>query len=133
LFFGCQNVQQPEKPENLISKDKMIDILTETYMANAARSINNRAINEKGIKMDSLIYKNFGIDSLQFFRSNAYYASDVNSYMEIVQKVETRLTAMQQKMDSIFEAERARKDSISKKFNADKTGTDTEPIKDSLN
>ena len=123
LFSSCQNVRQPEKPKNLISKDKMVDILTETYLSNAARSVNNRAITDKGIKMDSLIYKNFNIDSLQFFKSNAYYASDVNGYMEIIQKVEAKLTGMQQKMDSISETDRARKDSISNVFNAAKRDT----------
>ena len=129
-LFGCQEVNQPEKPKNLIAKDKMIDILTETYMDNAARSVDKRSIISKGIKMDSMVYKNFGIDSLQFAKSNAFYAADVNTYMEIVREVETRLTAMQQKMDSIWEKEWVRKDSIKRILKENKT--DTEPIKDSL-
>ncbi len=129
-FFGCQDVKKPEKPENLIAKDKMINILTEAYLANAARSVDNKSIISKGIKMDSLIYKSFGVDSLQFAKSNEFYASDVNMYMEIFQKVEAKLTGMQKKMDSIREIEKSRKDSISndkivKKLN-------TEPVKDSL-
>ena len=59
-FTGCQNVAQPEKPKDLISKEKMVDLLTEAYLANAARSVNNQAIVDKGIKIDSLIYKNLG-------------------------------------------------------------------------
>lgn len=129
-FSGCQNVVQPKKPDNLISKDKMVDILTETYMANAARSVNNRTIIEKGVILDSLIYKNFGVDSLQFANSNDYYAADVNSYIEIFQSVEARLTAMQQKMDSIREIEIDLKDSIGKQKTEEKTNI--EPLKDSL-
>lgn len=126
-FFGCQDVKQPEKPKNLIAKDKMVDMLTEAYLANAARSVDNKSIISKGIKMDSLIYKNFGVDSLQFAKSNEFYAADINAYMEIFQKVETRLTGMQKKMDSIREMEKSRKDSISKK-----ASQPIEPIKDSL-
>lgn len=129
-FFGCQDVKQPEKPKNLISKEKMVDILTEAYLANAARSVNNQAIIDKGIKMDSLIYKNFGVDSLQFADSNAYYAADINMYMEIFQKVEARLVGMQQKMDSIREADKNRKDSIGKQKLEQKTVA--ELLKDSL-
>lgn len=129
-FLGCQNVQQPEKPKNLISKDKMVDILVETYLANAARSVDNKSIIDKGIKMDSLIYRNFEIDSLQFAKSNEFYAADVNTYMSIFQKVETRLDVMQKKMDSLWESERRIKDSISKKLNGDKEPI--EPVKDSL-
>ena len=80
--------------------------------------------------MDSLIYKNFGVDSLQFAKSNAYYAADVNTYMEIFQKVEARLVAMQKKMDSIREADNKRKDSIGKQKVEDKASA--EPVRDSL-
>ncbi|HNP69046.1 MAG TPA: DUF4296 domain-containing protein [Aequorivita sp.] len=129
-FTGCQNVAQPEKPKDLISKEKMVDLLTEAYLANAARSVNNQAIVDKGIKIDSLIYKNFRVDSLQFANSNAYYAADVNTYMEIFQKVEARLVTMQKKMDSIREADKNRKDSIGKrKF---EENVSAEPVMDSL-
>ncbi len=113
--FGCQDVKQPEKPKDLIGKDKMVDMLTEAYLANSARSVDNKSIITKGIKMDSLIYKNFGVDSLQFAKSNEFYAADIDAYMEIFQKVEARLTGMQKEMDSIREMEKRRKDSISKK------------------
>ncbi len=129
-LFGCQDVNKPEKPENLIAKDKMIDILTETYLDNAARSIDNKSIISKGIKMDSMVYKNFGIDSLQFAKSNAYYAADVNAYMEIFQEVEARLDTIQKKMDSIWEKEWVRKDSIKQKLKENKATA--EPVKDSL-
>ncbi len=126
-FIGCQDVKHPEKPKNLISKDKMVDMLTEAYLANSARSVDNKSIITKGIKMDSLIYKNFGVDSLQFAKSNEFYAADINAYMEIFQKVEARLTGMQKEMDSIRNMEKSRKDSISKK-----ASQPIEPKKDSL-
>lgn len=129
-FFGCQNVEQPERPENLIPKDKMVDILMETYLLNAARSVDNKSIITKGIKMDSLIYRNFGVDSLQFAKSNAFYATDVNTYMSIFQEVETRLDVMRKKMDSLWERERDIKDSIRKKSKENQKNI--EPITDSL-
>ncbi len=129
-FFGCQDVKKPEKPENIIAKDKMIDMLTEAYLANAARSVDNKSIISKGIKMDSLVYKNFGVDSLQFAKSNEFYAADVNTYLDIFQKVEARLTQMQNKLDSLREIEKSRKDSINKDSGVKKLNV--EPVKDSL-
>ncbi|WP_271423925.1 DUF4296 domain-containing protein [Aequorivita sinensis] len=114
--LGCQDVNIPEKPENLIAKDKMIDILKETYLINAARSVNNKAIISKGIKIDSMIYAKYQIDSLQFAKSNAYYASDINSYMIMIQKVESELLSMREEMDSIIKLDRARRDSISERL-----------------
>jgi len=129
-FLGCQDVKQPEKPKNLISKEKMVDMLTEAYLANAARSVNNQAIEDKGIKMDSLIYKNFGVDSLQFANSNEYYAADINTYMEIFQQVEARITSMQQRLDSIREMDKSRRDSIKNQKIDQKV--EAEPLRDSL-
>ena len=114
LSFGaCQNVKQPEKPKNLIGKDKMITILTEAYLANAARSVDNKSIMEQGIKMDSLFYTKFEVDSLQFARSNAFYASDVNLYITMFQEVEARLGEMVKHLDSIQKSKTQSKDSIS--------------------
>jgi|SRR5690606_13404420 len=129
-IFGCQDVKAPEKPKHLIAKDKMVDILTEAYLANAARSVDNKTIISKGIVIDSLVYKNFGVDSLQFAESNAYYAANVDQYIEMFQKVETRLNVLQQKLDSIQEIERSKNDSVKNK--TIDTLPIAEPIKDSL-
>ena len=129
-ILGCQNVERPEKPKNLISKEKMVDVLTEAYLANAARSVNNQAIIDKGIKVDSLIFKKFEVDSVQFAKSNDYYAADINMYLDIFQKVEARLVAMEKKLDSIRNMDRKRKDSVESQQNKERTIA--EPIRDSL-
>ncbi len=129
VFAACQDVVQPEKPKNLIAKDEMVEILIETYLDNAARSIDYKTISASGIKMDSLIYREFNIDSLQFAKSNAFYAADVNIYMEIIQSVEKRLTTMQKKMDSIWEIERLQMKDAN---NKDETENPAAPVRDSL-
>jgi hypothetical protein len=129
-ILGCQNVERPEKPKNLISKEKMVDVLTEAYLANAARSVNNQAIIDKGIKVDSLIFKKFEVDSVQFAKSNDYYAADINMYLDIFQKVEARLVAMEKKLDSIRDMDRKRKDSVESQQNKERIIA--EPKRDSL-
>lgn len=129
-ILGCQNVERPEKPKNLISKEKMVDVLTEAYLANAARSVNNQAIIDKGIKVDSLIFKKFEVDSVQFAKSNDYYAADINMYLDIFQKVEARLVAMEKKLDSIRDLDRKRNDSVESQQNKERIIA--EPKRDSL-
>lgn len=129
-FLGCQEVKQPEKPQNLIPEDKMVDILTETYLANAARSVDNKAIVAQGIQMDDLIFRNFGVDSLQFVKSNNYYAANVNAYMRIFEKVEARLDVMQKNMDSLYERKRRQKDSVKTELKEDQENV--KPVRDSL-
>ena len=72
ILASCQHVDRPEKPENLIPKDQMVQILAEAYTGNAARSISNRTLREEGLQIDSLIYNKYRIDSLQFVESNDY-------------------------------------------------------------
>jgi hypothetical protein len=114
-IVSCQDVKYPEKPKNLIPKDKMAEVLTEAYLANAARSVDNKSLLANGVLIDSLLYAKFGIDSLQFLKSNDYYATNVNAYMEIFEKVEFNLTRLERNLDSIREANYTRNDSVPKK------------------
>ena len=100
LFTACQHVERPEMPEDLISKDLMVDILTDVYISNAAKSVNNKVIRQKGIKLDSIIYRKYGIDSLQFVESHAWYNADLDTYNEIFKEIEQRLEVMKKKVDS---------------------------------
>ena len=101
LFLtGCQNVEKPEMPEDLIGKDMMVEILTDAYISNAAKSVNNKIIRQNGIKLDSLIYNKYGIDSLQFVRSHAWYNADLDLYTDIFAEIEQRLDEMKKKVDS---------------------------------
>lgn len=115
FFIGCQEVKRPEKPENLIPKDKMVAILVESYTGNAARSINNRVLRDQVVTLDSLIYTKFEIDSLQFAKSNAYYASQINEYIALLKEVEERLVNQKAEIDTIIIREaRFKKDSTDK-------------------
>ncbi|NLN24485.1 MAG: DUF4296 domain-containing protein [Bacteroidetes bacterium] len=102
VITGCQNVQRPPKPENLIGEDKMVEILTDLYLANAARGIGSREMIHKNIRLDSLIYAKYDIDSTQFAQSNNYYAGSIDTYIDIFQKVEANLVAMEKEVDSLF-------------------------------
>lgn len=101
LCMACQDVQRPVPPENLIPEDKMVDILTDVYLANAAKSVNNKIIRNKGVKLDSFIYVKYQIDSTLFAESNAYYTTQLNTYNDFFVEIENRLNAMQQQVDSL--------------------------------
>ena len=137
VLLGCQDVKRPEKPENLIPKDKMVAILVESYTGNAARSINNRMLRDQVIALDSLIYKKFEIDSLQFVNSNAYYASQLNEYIAILKEVEERLVKQKAEIDTLIIREaKIIKDSIEmvrekrKKEKDSVTGLQIPPVQD---
>ena len=106
IFFAssCQDVKKPVKPQNLISQETMVSILTEVYISNAARSVNLKLIKEYHIKLDSVVYEKYEIDSLQFAESNAFYSSDLKIYTKIITSVEERLNILKIEKDSVYEA-----------------------------
>jgi hypothetical protein len=80
-----------EKPKNLIEKDKMIDILYDISLLEAIKSQNiNGGITSKA--GSDYIYKKYKIDSLQFVKSNKFYASDIEEYKKMFEKVKEKLT-----------------------------------------
>lgn len=86
-FVGCNGVEKPKKPKNLIAKEKMSEIMYELYILNAAKGVNRKLLELNGIMPLEYIYKRFDIDSLQFAESNKYYAFDTEVYSAIVEKV----------------------------------------------
>ena len=122
LFLGCQDIKEIEKPENLIAKEVMVTILTDVYISNASRSINNKLLKEYNIRLDSVIYNKYHIDSLQFVESNAYYSSNLKTYTSIITEVQEGLIILQKEKDSIFEIiKKAKEDSTKAKKKEDST------------
>lgn len=98
-FVGCNSVDRPKKPENLITKAKMSDIMYDLYILNAAKGVNRKLLELNGIMPVDYIYKKHGIDSLQFAQSNTYYAYDTETYSALIDKTEARL----QKEKDVYE------------------------------
>lgn len=90
LFFAC-NEQLVEKPENLISKDKMIEVLKEMAIVNAAKNTNIIKFQDNKIDPTAYVFKKFNIDSLQFVLSDKYYASMPDIYEAIYTEIDTLL------------------------------------------
>ena len=110
LFFSC-NEKVVEKPENLIPEAKMASILYDISLLNAGKIINEGVLNQYDIEPMGYIYDKYGIDSLQFVKSDTYYASIPTVYEDIYTKVKDRL----EKWEKFFEEERQQKqDSINK-------------------
>lgn len=110
ILAGCQDVKYPEKPENLLSKEKMVQMLADAYIGNASRSksYNNRILRTNGVHLDSILYKKHQVDSLTFVKSNAYYASNLVIYTEIMTEVEKLLLTKKVSVDSILKLQKKR-------------------------
>lgn len=112
-----------EKPENLIPKEKMVSILHDLAILNAAKSSFKTTLKEQNIETMEFLYEKHGIDSIQFSQSDLYYASVPLEYQSIYEKVEALLDERKKiledftkkRNDSIREVNQNSRDSIGEK------------------
>lgn len=90
-LFSCGE-EVVEKPVNLISKDKMIDILYDLAIINAAKSSGPTVMENMNFEPMDYIYNKYQVDSVQFVTSDLYYASLPLEYEDIYKKLENRIT-----------------------------------------
>lgn len=131
-LLACQDVKRPEMPANLIPEDKMVEIMTEVYLINAARSIDNRIIIEKKLALEKFVYLKYGIDSTQFAESNAYYTSDLGMYNKLFLKVEERMVRYKKEVDSLEKIRLQREEAQRKQDSIDGVKVDSVEVTPNL-
>ena len=94
-----------EKPDNLIEKEKMDDIIYDLTLLQAMRGGYQATLDSNKVDVANYIYKKYKIDSLQFANSNRYYASDVAAYNRMFNRVNERLIANKIKADTLAKRE----------------------------
>lgn len=112
LFFGCQNIQYPERPKDLIPEDKMVEVLIDVHLFNAAKSVNRLPLQQTGMTPHQFIYEKHDIDSVQYEKSNAYYGANLNTYERIHTSVKTFLENQKTEIDTVIVREKRKQDSI---------------------
>lgn len=108
ILFSCGE-EVIDKPVNLISKKKMIDILYDLAIIDAAKSSGPRIIENKNFDPMEFIYNKYEIDSMQFVSSDLYYASIPLEYEDIYKKIEDRIIKEKERFEKLGEK---KKDSL---------------------
>ncbi len=111
-FSSCQDIQRPERPKDLIPEDKMVEVLIDVHLFNAAKNVNRLPLQQTGMTPNQFIYEKHNIDSLQFEKSNAYYGADINAYERIHTGVKEFLDNKKREIDTLIAQEKRRQDSI---------------------
>lgn len=100
ILASCKD-EIVKKPERLIEKPVMIDIMYDLSLLNAIKYQNSASLDTFKINPTTYIYKKYKIDSLQFVKSNSYYAADYKEYTDIIEQVNNRLTKNKANLDSL--------------------------------
>nr|WP_315195024.1 DUF4296 domain-containing protein [uncultured Flavobacterium sp.] len=99
-FFSC-NKDLVEKPNNLIDKKVMAAIFYDISLLDAIKYQDPNSLYKNGINPKTYIFKKYKIDSVQFTKSNAYYASDYSEYKKMFDDLNTRLKKEKDVVDLI--------------------------------
>ena len=90
LILSCKE-EVVKKPENLIEKEIMVDVMYDLALLEAIKYQSPNALQAHKINPDEYIYKKYKIDSAQFVQSNMYYASDYKEYKKMYDQINSRL------------------------------------------
>ena len=93
LVFSCNNTlnQNNKPPENLISKEKMVDIIYDMTLITVAKGVNKSILENNGIIPEQYLFNKHSIDSMLFAKSNEYYSYDLKTYQTIYDNVKIKL------------------------------------------
>jgi len=112
-IVSCREEAVP-KPDNLLSKQQMADVLYDITVINSMKGVDKRGLEASILHFDTYLYKKHNIDSVQFTSSNNYYASNPLQYNKIYGLVVARLEKERTIVEAEMKKEQERKDSLQK-------------------
>ena len=98
FLMACTSNTIMKKPDDLIPKKQMVNLLTDMLITSGAENIKNIDL-ERNVNYFPLVFEKYGIDSTRFKESNYYYTSQIDDYEKILKEVDKRLKAMKEKLD----------------------------------
>ncbi len=98
LFYSCKQ-EAISKPKNLIEQNKMVDIIYDLALLEGIKTQNYGV--KQNINAMQFVYDKYKIDSLQFVKSNQYYASDIRNYKKMYEEINKRIETNKTYLDSL--------------------------------
>ena len=111
LTISCK---QETKPNHLIEKEMMVNIMYDLSILQALRYQNPTSIDSFQINARDFVGKKYRIDSLQFAQSNVYYSTNNEQYKDMFNQVVGRINKEKAASDSLIKVEIKQKSKINK-------------------
>jgi len=123
IVGACSNKSEIPKPAKPIDAAVMENILYDLALLQALKSYSPEKLTQNNINSTTYIYQKYKIDSLQLVENNKYFASDIDEYNLMFNRVNERLQKQKKEMDSLSKKDKKEKtekmmdsmDKISKK------------------
>jgi hypothetical protein len=114
LILSCKE-EVVKKPENLIEKEIMVDVMYDLALLEAIKYQSPNALETNKINPDEYIFKKHKIDSAQFVQSNMYYASDYKQYKKMYDQISSRLKENKSLTEAAIKSENDKAQLLKKK------------------
>lgn len=112
LFASCTVKNEIKKPEKLIEKDVMENILYDLALLQALKGYSPQELQKNHVNPKSYIYQKYKIDSIQFVENNKYYSSDIEEYKlmydRIIKRIETEKKTVDAEISKDFKKKQQR-------------------------
>ena len=124
VFVSCKE-EVVKKPNRLIEKDVMVNIMYDLSLLEAIKYQSPAILDSNKISPKQYIYKKYKVDSLQFAQSNVYYASDYEEYKNMFEQMTKRLDQKKLAVEALIKAEKKKKKEAKKAKSALNKKTDS--------
>jgi hypothetical protein len=104
-LLSCSN-KSAKKPDNLISLKTMEEVIYDVYMLNAIKISNKKLLQNEEVSFEKEIFEKYNIDSLQFAKSNDFYAADFETYKALIERIKKRMDSNKKALEQLIEEEK---------------------------
>ena len=99
IFLSCGSNEQ--RPENIMSKDQMIEFLFDVNLINSSRGFISKSDNNYFMVRDTMLFRKHAIDCLKFVRSNNFYTKNPKLYMEIYEGIDKKIKFIKDSLNNV--------------------------------
>lgn len=107
ITWGCTQIGNVVKPDNLIDEDTMVQILYDATQLDVMKTFPDKNPEFETIFGRPYIYLKYGVDSLQLVESETYYLKNPRIYYKIHLKVLLLLEQRKDSFDGKFKGKKA--------------------------
>jgi len=101
ILLSCQSADKVEKPDRLLSEDKMVNILSDLMILKSARDVNSDRLSNFIDDPFHHIAQKHNVDSLTLEKNIEYYNFQFNKNLSIYKRVKDNIAKKKAKLDSI--------------------------------
>ena len=98
-LISCNNKVQV--PEDIMSKDQMIEFLFDVNLINSSRGFVSKSNNNYFMVRDTMLFRKHAIDCLKFVKSNTFYTKNPKLYIEIYDGIDKKIKFIKDSLNNV--------------------------------